>query len=160
AFSDPGVATPAPDPLSMTHASPTPSGPFSAPRGGPPPDPALDKDPLVQGIPKSAEGRVLGGVRLVRKIRPGGMGAGYAGYHIALHMPVAVKVLPGDLVARDHAYVDRFLREARISAKISHHNLVNTKNVGHEHGLFFLVMDLIEGSSAQKLLDARGPLPE
>src|SRR5579872_5681047 len=124
---------------------------------GPPSEPSLAQDKLVSGVPVTADGRILGGVRLVRRIDHGHVAAIYLGHHLTLDMPVAVKVLSKAVQAYDATYITRFEREAKLSSKITHQNLVNTKNFGHEHGIFFLVMDLVEGQNAGKLI-AKGPL--
>jgi len=107
---------------------------------------ALDimSDPLLGAIPLQKEGKILGGVRLVRRLGAGGMGAVYAGHHLVLETTVAVKILPVHL-AGDESYEERFKREARLSFEIVHPNIVRTLHAGKEHGLFFLQMEFNRG---------------
>ena len=135
------VATPLPPAATSPHPGPSPAA-----REG-----ETSADPLV--------GKVLGGVKLVRKLGAGGMGAVYAGFHLVLETTIAVKVLPSHLTS-DLAYSERFLREAQVSFTIAHENVVRTLNAGKEEGVFFLQMELIEGLSAGEMVRRSGPLPE
>src|SRR5262245_28430233 len=79
---------------------------------------------------------------LQQLIGKGGMGVVYRGVHIATGRRVAVKLLSRDA---DDAAARRFLREARIAAKVSHPNLVDVMDVGKmEDGGMFLVLELLE----------------
>jgi len=103
--------------------------------------------------------QVLGGCRLVKKIGEGGFGAVYKAQHLALNIPVAVKVLVTRTPGREALAEKRFLREARIVARLKHPNIVGVLNVGIEDGIHFIVMDFIEGRSLQVLLKEKGQLP-
>lgn len=96
----------------------------------------------------------LGGIPLLRKLGQGGMGAVYAGMHPRLHVEVAVKVLPYHLQEKDPALIERFFREAQISAAVHSPHLVNVMDVNEEHGVFFLVMEYVCGKSGKDYLDA------
>jgi eukaryotic-like serine/threonine-protein kinase len=103
-------------------------------------------------------GTVIGGCRLERLLGVGGMGAVWRAHHLALDVPVAVKLmLP--IQNLDPNAAERLLREARAAARLRHPNIVGVLNVGDEGGLRFLVMELIEGQSLQQLLDQRGAWP-
>jgi serine/threonine protein kinase len=103
-------------------------------------------------------GTVVGGCRLESLLGVGGMGAVWRAHHLALDVPVALKLmLPIKDV--DPNAGERLLREARAAARLRHPNIVGVLNVGEEAGLPFLVMELVEGQSLQKVLDARGSLP-
>ncbi len=95
---------------------------------------------------------------LVEKIDEGAMGEIFSARHAVLGHSVAVKVLmPG--VSRDKASVERFLREARIAAKLQHHNVVRVEDFGlAADGRPFLVMELLRGESLACRL-ARAPRP-
>jgi serine/threonine-protein kinase len=103
--------------------------------------------------------RALGGYRLLRRLGEGGMGAVYLGYNEAKDQQVAIKVL-ADHLASNQAYVDRFYREAKSGALLNHPNLVRTLNVGQDQttGLHYLVLEFVDGQSAQALLDKQGRL--
>ena len=94
----------------------------------------------------------LGGIPLLRKLGQGGMGAVYYGIHMRLHIEVAVKVLPYHLVEKDPLLVERFFREAQISAQVRSPHLVNVMDVNEESGVFFLVMEYVNGMSGKDRL--------
>ena len=99
-------------------------------------------------------GTVLGGCRIDAEIGHGGMGTVYKAHHMALDIPVAVKILKP--LSEMHEAEERFLREARIAAKLRHPNIVGVHNVGIENGLHFIVMDYIEGKNLLELIKEKG----
>jgi serine/threonine-protein kinase len=108
------------------------------------------EDPLV--------GRVLEGrYRIVQRIARGGMSTVYAAVDERLDRHVAVKVMSAALSA-DPAFSDRFSREARATAKLSHHNVVSVYDQGEDAGHVFLVMELVEGRTLRELLREKGQL--
>jgi hypothetical protein len=101
---------------------------------------------------------VAGRFSLQRELGRGGMGVVYQAQDVALDRSVAIKVLPlhlaGDAIVRE-----RFIREARVAAGLSHPNIVPIHAV-EEHGdLAFFVMSLIEGETLRQVVERRGPLP-
>ncbi|MBK8208085.1 MAG: serine/threonine protein kinase [Planctomycetes bacterium] len=100
-------------------------------------------------------GQQFGNVVAQSILGRGGMGAVYLGYHPGLDMKVAIKLLP-DLFVGKRELVERFLREARVSGKLQHPNIVRTLDVGQSHGVYYLIMEYVEGIDAQKLLDREG----
>jgi serine/threonine protein kinase/beta-lactam-binding protein with PASTA domain len=107
-------------------------------------------DPVVGLV---LEGRYLLEERLAR----GGMSTVYAATDLRLHKTVAVKVMAEHL-AHDPTFVDRFTREARAAAMLSHVNVVGVSDQGSDQGLVFLVMELVRGRTLRDLLSARGRL--
>jgi serine/threonine-protein kinase len=105
------------------------------------------------------EVRTLGGYRLLRQLGEGGMGAVYLGYHEGKDQQVAIKVL-ADHLANNQAYIDRFYREAKSGALLHHPNIVRTLNVGQDQatGKYYLVLEFVDGQTAQALLDKQGRL--
>jgi serine/threonine-protein kinase len=84
------------------------------------------------------------------------MAAVWAGTDTRLDRPVAVKVL--DAAAQvDPVMLERLDREARSVARLAHPNIVSVYDIGTEHGLPYLVMELVEGENLQQRL-ADGPL--
>jgi serine/threonine protein kinase len=65
----------------------------------------------------------LGGFELIAKVGQGGMGAVFKARQKSLDRIVALKVLPPG-IAKDHVFIERFVREARSSAKLNHPNVV------------------------------------
>jgi serine/threonine-protein kinase len=94
----------------------------------------------------------LGGIPLLAKLGQGGMGAVYLGVKQMLQQEVAVKVLPLHLAQEQPQLVERFLREARIAARVQSPCLVRVTDVSQEGGLFFLIMEFVAGLSAGSLL--------
>jgi eukaryotic-like serine/threonine-protein kinase len=100
-----------------------------------------------------AEGRY----RVEDVLGRGGMASVYLARDGELERPVAVKVLAEHL-ADQPGFRDRFLREARLAAQLSHPNIVQVFDVGEEDGTPFIVMECVEGSTLADELRARGPL--
>jgi serine/threonine-protein kinase len=109
---------------------------------GPPPE----KDPLI--------GRDVGHCRIQRKLGQGGMGAVYLAHHTGLNKSVAIKVLPPGS-AGNPDFIARFLREARLAARLEHPNVVQVFDVGEEGGLYYISMQYVEGRSLEAILKER-----
>ena len=107
-------------------------------------------DPVVGLV---LEGRY----RLEERLARGGMSTVYAATDLRLGRTVAVKVMAEHL-AHDPTFVDRFTREARAAAMLSHPNVVGVSDQGSDQGLVFLVMELVRGRTLRDLLTARGRL--
>jgi beta-lactam-binding protein with PASTA domain/tRNA A-37 threonylcarbamoyl transferase component Bud32 len=97
--------------------------------------------------------------RLDRKLGEGGMAMVYCGTDILLRRRVAIKVLR-EQYAADAEFVRRFYQEAESAAKLSHPNIVNTFDVGHQDDTYFIIMELVDGSSLAEIIAADGRLPE
>ncbi len=101
---------------------------------------------------------VAGRFSLERELGRGGMGIVFLARDVALDRPVAIKLLPLEL-ARDPALRERFLREARTAAKLSHPNIVPIHLV-EEHGdLVFFVMAYVDGETLGQRVRRAGPVP-
>jgi predicted Ser/Thr protein kinase len=103
-------------------------------------------------------GRTIGKYRIVQEIGRGGMGVVYAGHQTELDRPVAIKVLAPHL-AWEKTFVDRFLHEARMAAKLNHPHIVTIYDVGQQDGIYFLVMRLVEGKPLKDIIAQEGALP-
>ena len=93
----------------------------------------------------------------------GGMGAVYKAVQASLDRPVAIKVLPADLVSDDDEaqFVERFKNEARTMAKMSHPSIVNVFDFGETpNGLLYIVMEFINGTDVHQMIATQGKLPE
>jgi serine/threonine protein kinase len=95
---------------------------------------------------------------IVRLIGKGGMGAVYLGHERLLDRPVAIKVLPHETADATDAR-DRFLREARIAARLTHPNIVPLFSFGEAGKTLFYVMGYVEGESLEQRLRRDGRLP-
>ncbi|MBM4328338.1 MAG: cyclic nucleotide-binding domain-containing protein [Deltaproteobacteria bacterium] len=86
-------------------------------------------------------------------IGQGGWSIVYKGAHSSLPMPVAIKMLKHDM-AMDPDFMDRFQNEARVIARLSHENLVRVYDIEHLYRTVFIVMEYLEGSSLEDILDS------
>ncbi len=94
--------------------------------------------------------------RLVRRIASGGMGTVWEAEDTVLHRPVAVKVL-SDGFSADDEFVERFRREARAAAGLSHPDVARVFDYGEDDGTQFIVMELLDGETLAARL-SRGPM--
>jgi serine/threonine-protein kinase len=88
----------------------------------------------------------------------GGMSTVYCAFDTLLERNVALKVLH-DQYGGDEEYVERFRREARSVAQLSHPNIVTVIDRGEEDGKQFIVFEIIEGENLKELVERGGPLP-
>ena len=102
-------------------------------------------------------GFTLGTHRILEPIGQGGMGTVYLAEHTSLKRKVALKVLPSDK-AKDRLSLERFQREARAAAALSHPNIVRLHDISQGGGVHFLVMEYVEGTDLQSLMGKTGPL--
>jgi WD40 repeat protein/serine/threonine protein kinase len=110
--------------------------------------------------PPEAEGEIgrLGRFRILKVIGEGGMGAVLAAEDPKLGRTVALKVVQ-PARAQDASSRNRFLREARAAAAVTHDNIVTVYEVGEDRGILYLVMPLLPGESLQARLQRQGALP-
>ena len=94
---------------------------------------------------------------IIRSIGEGGMANVYLGYDTILDRNVAIKILRGDL-SNDEKFVRRFQREALSASSLAHPNIVEVYDVGEDNGLYYIVMEYIEGKTLKQLLKKRGTL--
>ncbi len=106
------------------------------------------------------EARSLGRYRLKRRLASGGMGDVWVAYHPSLKRDVAVKILKLDHLERSQSALARFEREARATAELAHPNTIRVFDYGvTEDGLWYYVMELLEGETLAQHVDRLGPLP-
>jgi serine/threonine-protein kinase len=98
-----------------------------------------------------------GRYRVEEVLGRGGMASVYLARDEELGRPVAVKVLAEHL-ADTPGFRDRFLREAKLAAQLSHPNIVQVFDVGEDEGRPFIVMECVAGSTLADELKQRGPL--
>src|SRR4051794_26889604 len=113
--------------------------------------------------PRQAQGRrlirVAGRYEIVRPLGHGAMALVDLARDLELDRPVALKRL-ADNLARDEELHARFLREARLAARLSHPNIVRVYDVGDDDGVPFIAMEYVEGETVADLLARRGVLRE
>jgi eukaryotic-like serine/threonine-protein kinase len=100
----------------------------------------------------------LGRYRVEDVLGGGGMAVVYLAHDDELDRPVAIKVLADNLAA-DEGFRKRFLREARLAARLAHRNIVQIYDSGEADGRPFIVMEYVEGETLADLLARRGRLP-
>jgi len=96
--------------------------------------------------------------RIERPLGQGGMATVYLAHDEELDRPIALKIL-ADNLAGDATFRDRFEREARLAARLSHPNVVRVFDVGESDGRPFIVMEYVEGDTLADELVRHGPLP-
>ncbi len=96
--------------------------------------------------------------RLDQPLATGGMGTVHRAFDQSLGRPVAVKVLRHSL-ASDPTFIERFRREARAAAALSHAGVARVFDYGERDGGPFIVMELVEGQNLAQRIAERGPLP-
>jgi serine/threonine protein kinase/beta-lactam-binding protein with PASTA domain len=96
--------------------------------------------------------------QIERLVASGGMATVYLATDQRLDRKVAVKVIHPHL-AKDRAFQDKFVLEAKIAAKLSHPNLVNVFDQGTDGETTFLVMEYVQGITLRDALKEYGPLP-
>src|SRR6476620_23086 len=100
---------------------------------------------------------LAGEYSLERELGRGGMGIVYLAREVQLDRLVAIKVLPEALAERPDVR-ERFLREARMAASLSHPHVVPIYRVGESKGFVFFVMAYVNGETLGERLRTRGPL--
>ncbi len=109
-----------------------------------------DADPLL--------GRVLDRrYRIVAPIDRGGMATVYEAHDLRLERDVAVKVMH-DTLGDDPAFAQRFVREARSAARISHPNVVSVTDQGDDGGRLFIVMEQVRGTTLRQAVRDESPM--
>ena len=101
---------------------------------------------------------IAGRYRLDERLAEGGMGIIYAGWHVTLDQPVAVKVIRKELVNNADA-VQRFIEEARALAQLRGPHVAQVLDAGIEDGSPFIVMELLRGKDLRTLLEQQGQVP-
>jgi serine/threonine-protein kinase len=98
---------------------------------------------------------------LLGKIGQGGMGAVFRARQKSLDRIVALKIMPPS-IAKDAEYLERFQREARASARLSHPHIVQGIDVGQDPatGLWYFAMELVDGPSLKQVLQEQKVVPE
>ena len=94
---------------------------------------------------------------IIQTIGEGGMANVYLARDVILDRYVAIKILRGDL-AGDEKFVRRFQREALAASSLSHPNIVEMYDVGEDNGMYYIVMEYIEGKTLKQLIKKRGAL--
>ena len=103
--------------------------------------------------------RNFGTYRLEQRFAVGGMSIIFVGHDTTLDRKVAIKVL-NEEYCNDETRIQAFENEARLTAQVSHPNVVKVYAVGRAYGRFYLVMELLEDRSFERIMSKRGAIPE
>src|SRR5262249_49643050 len=99
-----------------------------------------------------------GRYRIIRKLGAGGMANVYLAEDQELGRSVAIKILDGRHAA-DNSFIERFRREAKNAAGLSHPNIVSIYDRGEAEGTYYIAMEYLSGRSLKELMVSRGPTP-
>jgi eukaryotic-like serine/threonine-protein kinase len=99
-----------------------------------------------------------GRYRIIRKLGAGGMANVYLAEDQELGRRVAIKIL-NERHANDDQFVERFRREAKNAAGLSHPNIVSIYDRGEAEGTYYIAMEYLDGRSLKELIVGRGPAP-
>ena len=94
---------------------------------------------------------------IIMKIGSGGMADVYKAKDHVLNRLVAIKVLKQEY-STDATFVKKFRVEAQSAAGLSHPNIVNVYDVGEDDGVYFIVMELVQGITLKNYIDMKGKL--
>ena len=100
-------------------------------------------------------GRVIAGYEILERVGRGGMGTVYRARQLSLDREVAFKVLSPSL-AWDQEFIERFMDEARASARLVHPNIVRALDVGKAEGIYYFVMEYMVGGSVEDEIEREG----
>jgi eukaryotic-like serine/threonine-protein kinase len=106
----------------------------------------------------SAGDLIAGRYELIELIGRGGMSSVWKAQDRLLDRMVAIKVLHEQLT-QDEEYVERFRREARSVAQLSHPNIVTVIDRGEDEGRQYIVFEYVEGENLKQMIERSGPLP-
>jgi eukaryotic-like serine/threonine-protein kinase len=99
-----------------------------------------------------------GRYRLESKLGSGGMSTVYLANDEVLDRPVAIKLLHRE-ISEEEDQLERFRREARAAARLSHPNLVGVIDAGEDDGRPYIVFEYIDGRTLKRRIQEEGPLP-
>jgi hypothetical protein len=116
-------------------------------------------DELLVAHGEESQALKITGYEIQSKIGAGGMGEIYKARQISVDRIVAIKVL-SPLYAKDKEYMERFIREAKLLAKLDHPYIVKAIDAGQSRNTLFYVMEYVDGATVLKLLKQKGRLPE
>ena len=95
---------------------------------------------------------------IIEQIGTGGMADVYKAKCHKLNRYVAIKVMKSEF-SQDKTFVSKFWAEAQSAAGLTNPNVVNVYDVGVENGIYYIVMELVEGVTLKKYIEKRGKLP-
>ncbi len=127
-------------------------------------EPAADGSPAVKPLPAAPPpleqiARHFPQLEILECLGRGGMGVVYRARQPQLNRVVALKILAPEK-EKDAAFAERFAREAQALARLNHQNIVAIHDFGKVDGLFYLLMEYVDGMNLRQLLQSRKLMPE
>lgn len=101
---------------------------------------------LMNDIASRKEDSQIPGYKILGKLGSGAMAVVYKAKQISLDRIVAIKVLPNKFAEKSN-YVERFFKEGQLAAKLNHNNIVQAIDVGEANGMYYFVMEYVEGKT-------------
>jgi serine/threonine protein kinase len=112
---------------------------------------------ILRGKPR---GLVVASFQILTPIAKGGMGLVYLARDTRTGELAALKVLPSKAAKQEERLLTRFLREMVLSKRLGRHpNIVTSYEAGFHHGLYFIAMEYVPGTTLSKMVRKDGPLP-
>lgn len=103
---------------------------------------------------------LVSGYQILSLLGQGGMGCVYRAIQTSMEREVALKILPGAL-AKDQDFISRFIKEAKLTGRLNHVNLITGYDVGEDRGVYFFAMELVNGVTLDRYLkENQKPLAE
>lgn len=118
----------------------------------------MSSNPTPPSSQDARRGVRLGKYEVLGHIAAGGMGVVYRARDTESGRDVALKILNPELAASKPAIIERFRREARSAAKLSHENVVTVYDLQEDRGTFFLPMEFVEGVDLHDYIGRHGKL--
>ncbi len=114
--------------------------------------PTMRASGFVPPAPEELE-KHLPQLEIIELFGQGGMGAVYKARQRGLDRLVAVKLLPPE-INHDASFAERFTREARALARLSHNHIVSVYDFGQADGLFFIIMEFVDGINLRQAIQS------
>jgi len=119
----------------------------------------MKRSDVLRDSPPPDPDRVIAGYEIIRKLGTGAMGSVFLARQVSLDRTVALKILPKSMV-RDKEFEERFIREARATAKLSHENIVHGIDAGRSGDVLYFAMEYVDGKSVRDIIRETGRLEE
>ena len=110
-------------------------------------------------MPIIKQGFKLGNFTIERMLGVGGMGEVWLAKQGTMERKVAVKILSPTVISKQE-YIDRFMSEIKLSAKLDHPNIVSAYDAGFENDLYYLAISFVEGRELDDIITEDGVLDE
>ncbi len=110
-------------------------------------------------LTKVASGTIVAGFKVEKLLGEGGMGEVWLARQVAMDRTVALKILSPKLACNE-AFVGRFLKEVKLSAKLDHPNIITAYDGGEDKGVYYLAVSFVDGIELQEKLAKDKIIPE